>query len=547
MVELRPLSVLDGATSRPVVLVGLPGSGKTTVAAWLGEHLGVEALDADEVFTRRVGSSPAEVLRRDGERAFRRVESSILSELVSEARPSGHPRVVAAGGGVVEVEANRHLLREQAWVVWLRASPEVASARIDDPRSRPLLGEDAAEGLERLLHRRLGWYEEVAKVVVDQDGALEAAGALVAAGSPPLWRSWRAPWPSSTADLAAEVRLFPAPRGAGCSPVLVGPGALDSLDDVLDPSVRTLFVVSDRNVPLECRSDRRIVGMALSGGEPAKSLSVCTQVWRRMVTEGIQRHDAVVGLGGGTITDLAGFVAACYHRGIHVVQAPTTVLAQADAALGGKTGVNLPEGKNLVGAFWPPVAVLADTAALRTLPEREHRAGLAEVAKHVLLGAPEGAASAPAEIAVLSSAVLKGWVVAGDEQESSNRASLNLGHTLAHALETQAAACEIDLRHGEAVAIGLAFVGRLAERLGTLPLGGAERFRAVPASLGLPVALPEWAEPKGLLDLMARDKKASVERQAGLAFVLPTADGGVALAPAVPEVEVEGALAEWRA
>jgi shikimate kinase/3-dehydroquinate synthase len=545
MLDLEPYSPLAGATSRPVVLVGLPGSGKSTVARWLAERLGIDALDADEAYAERFGEPPATAIRRDGEAAFRTRESALLESLLAPPAPGGPARVIAAGGGVVEVEENRRLLAERAWVVWLRVETELAVARIVGSGDRPLLGDDPASALARLAKRRSGWYREVAKCAVDASARPEVLGALVAAGSPPLWALWSGPWPSSVGGLRAEVYLFPSRAPGEVAPVVVAPGALGELERVLDDRVRTLFVIADRHVAVDLPTSRRQVRVPLEAGEAAKSLGRCEELWRRMAAEGVQRSDAVVGLGGGTVTDLAGFVAACYHRGIDVVQAPTTVLAQADAALGGKTGVNLPEGKNLVGAFWPPSAVLSDCSTLETLPERERRSGLAEVAKHVLLGAPDGVAGAPAVFGVLASAVLKGWVVAGDEREAGSRAALNLGHTLAHALETEAAALGVDLRHGEAVSIGLAFVGRLAERLGVLPAGGAERFRAVPAALGLPVGLPTWAEPAGLLDVMARDKKASVERRFGLPFVLPTADGGVALAPGVPEVEIEAALASW--
>jgi 3-dehydroquinate synthase len=273
----------------------------------------------------------------------------------------------------------------------------------------------------------------------------------------------------------------------------------------------------------------------MGDGEDAKSLATVEDLCRRFAAWGLLRGDAVVALGGGVVGDTAGFTAAAYHRGVDCVQVPTTLLAQVDAAIGGKTGVNLPEGKNLVGAFHQPVGVVADVATLATLPEREYRAGLGEVAKYAFMGdagltarltSPEGAAALLARDpdtlvdVVAACAAIKGAVVAADEREQTGlRATLNYGHTLAHALET---AGRYGLLHGEAVAVGLVFASELAGALGRLDEEAVARTRAMLVALGLPVTAPQGVSAPELLTLMRRDKKAA----GGLTFVLPRPGGG---------------------
>ncbi len=273
----------------------------------------------------------------------------------------------------------------------------------------------------------------------------------------------------------------------------------------------------------------------MDDGEQAKSLATVESLCRSLAAWGLLRGDAVVALGGGVVGDTAGFTAAAYHRGVTVVQVPTTLLAQVDAAIGGKTGVNLPEGKNLVGAFHQPAGVLADIATLATLPEREFRAGLGEVSKYAFMGdsalaaildSEEGTGALsrrdPAVLTdvVARSAAIKAAVVSADEHERTGlRATLNYGHTLAHALET---AGRYDLLHGEAVAVGLVFAAGLAAALDRLDDAAVDGVRASLTRLGLPVTAPAGADPAKLTALMRRDKKAT----GGLTFVLPAPGGG---------------------
>ncbi|MGH9088282.1 MAG: 3-dehydroquinate synthase family protein [Acidimicrobiales bacterium] len=277
---------------------------------------------------------------------------------------------------------------------------------------------------------------------------------------------------------------------------------------------------------------------ALAGGEAHKTLSAVEDLCRGFARSGLARSDVVVAVGGGVVTDTAGFAAAAYHRGTAYVNVATTLLGQVDAAIGGKTGVDLPEGKNLAGAFWQPRGVLCDTATLATLPEREWACGRGEVAKYAFL---DGLSllDLPLDAQVARCAGVKAAVVAADEREGNRRMVLNYGHTLAHALEAEALAAGDDLRHGEAVGIGLVFAARLARRLGRVGADRVDRHRQVVEGLGLPSALPAGADPAGLVAYMARDKKARHD----LTFVLDGPDG-VETVRGVPADDVLATLAE---
>ncbi len=279
-------------------------------------------------------------------------------------------------------------------------------------------------------------------------------------------------------------------------------------------------------------------------GEAAKSLASLEALCRAFARSGLSRGDVVVALGGGVVSDVAGFAAASYHRGTRYVNVATSLLAQVDAAIGGKTGVNLPEGKNLLGAFFQPVAVLCDTETLSSLPAREWRCGRGEMAKYAFLGDKEPDASLLAldlDQQVERCARIKAAVVAADETESGERMTLNYGHTLAHALEAEGLAdAGVDaLAHGEAVAVGLVFAALLARRLGRIDDERVELHRRVVAGFDLEARLPGGADPERLLAAMARDKKARHD----LTFVL---DGprGVEVVRGVAQSDVVATLAE---
>lgn len=302
-------------------------------------------------------------------------------------------------------------------------------------------------------------------------------------------------------------------------PVLVGDGARHRLLEVLPVSARRAAVVTQAGIdwPVDPGIEHRVFTMP--DGEDAKHMGTVEDLCRDFSQWGLTRADVVVAVGGGVVTDTAGFAAAVYHRGVAVVHVATTLLAQVDAAVGGKTGVNLPEGKNLVGAFWQPVAVLCDTETLGTLPPREYRSGLGEMAKYAFLGV-DRLPDLPIDEAVAACVACKATIVAADEREgaSAKRATLNYGHTLAHAIET---AGEYDLRHGEAVAIGLIYAACLARRLGRIDAQRVDEHRKVVAGYDLPTMLPPRLDPEELVALFSRDKKALE----GVTFVLDGRNG----------------------
>lgn len=322
--------------------------------------------------------------------------------------------------------------------------------------------------------------------------------------------------------------------------VVIGRGAVAELPAIVPKRARRAAVVTQPGIPVEvdCAIEQTVV--EIERGERAKTMSTVEQLGRAFARMGLNREDLVVAVGGGVVTDVAGFAAASYHRGTAVVHVATTLLAQVDAAIGGKTGVNLPEGKNLMGAFWQPSGVICDTATLDSLPAEEMRSGLGEMAKYAFLGAAD-LGSLDLEEQVAECVALKAAIVASDERESGRRALLNYGHTLAHALEAASLAGDSGevLRHGEAVAVGLVFAARLAERLGRIESGRVRQHESVVAGYGLPTRLPAGADPAELVALMERDKKA----RGTLTFVLDGPDG-VGLVPGIPACQVEGLLGE---
>jgi len=288
-------------------------------------------------------------------------------------------------------------------------------------------------------------------------------------------------------------------------------------------------------VPMTWSSETRSVETyVIESGEAAKSLGTIEMLVRGFARQGLTRRDVVVGIGGGMVTDVAGFAAASWHRGTPVVHVATTLLGMVDAAIGGKTGVNLPEGKNLVGAFWQPSGVICDLDALATLPEREMRCGLGEMSKyHFLTG--DDLLALPLDERIARCIEIKADVVASDEREGGRRALLNYGHTLAHAIEI---ATDHEIAHGEAVAIGLVFAAELALELDRIDERRVDEHRRVVAGeYGLRITPPEGLDVERLLSLMARDKKALD----GLTFVLDGPDG-VEVVAGVPEQSVRVAL-----
>ncbi len=509
---------------RHVWLVGMPGSGKTAAGPVLADLLGLGFVDLDAEVERNAGRSIADIFAGDGEQGFRALEAGALC-----AAADGPAAVVSTGGGAVLDQKNRRLMRRTGLVLHLEVDAGEALARLaEDPRPRPLLADRGS--WESLAAERAPLYRALADGTVHGGpgpaGPETSARALarLVRGDPPV-TAVSVEVPGRPYDVVVGVRILPRLR-------LSVPGA---------PDGGTAFVVADRRVAERFLRDVAAgleeagwaaVHLAIPDGEAAKALAVAEGLYRELARHEAQREDLVVALGGGVTGDLAGFVAATYLRGMPVVQIPTTLLAQVDAAIGGKTGVNLPDGKNLVGAFHQPAAVLADVATLSGLPDREYRSGLGEVAKYALafdrgildlLERNTGQVARPepdreGTFRVLHDLVrrcveIKAEVVARDERDASERLFLNYGHTVAHALE-RVAGFE-GRSHGEAVAIGMVFAARLAERLGVAAPGLVGRHVGLLERYGLPTGGP-LPDPDAVLDAMRMDKK----RRGALRFVL---------------------------
>ena len=306
---------------------------------------------------------------------------------------------------------------------------------------------------------------------------------------------------------------------------------------MLPKSARRVAVVTQRGIPLEIDPGLPCERFEIGHGEEHKTLQTIEALFNGFARMGLTRSDVVVSVGGGMVSDVAGFAAASWHRGVPVAHVSTTLLGMVDAAIGGKTGVNLPgSGKNLIGAYWQPIGVICDLDALSTLPPRELRGGRGEMAKYHFLTGDDLLAMGEAE-RIARCVQIKAEIVAGDERESGRRALLNYGHTLAHALEV---ATNYSLAHGEAVAIGLVYAAHLAHRLGRI---GSERvqqhYEVVKGTYELAAALPDNASPERLVALMGSDKKVLGD---GLTFVL---DGpmGVEVVAGVSPVDAAAALA----
>lgn len=520
------------APDRHVVLVGLMGVGKTTIGRRVASRLGRPFIDADSELERESAMTIRDLFTAEGEEGFRTREAALLAKLLS----SSEPAVIAAGGGVVVRPENREVLRSGACqVIYLHAEPAFLASRVSAKSHRPLLDEEEpAEVLARLAIEREGWYREVADDVIDAQAhytrlgkpkAKDRIADEIASAVRARLRSEKHP---STVTVGVHL-------GTRSYDVLVGPGVRDQLRELVPETARRAAIVTQAGIGFEIDPGVEHAVFPIGHGEAAKNLATVEQLARDWTRWGLTRDDLVVAVGGGVVTDTAGFAAASYHRGVAVLHVPTTLLGMVDAAIGGKTGVNLPEGKNLVGAFWQPCGVLCDTDALATLPAPEKRSGWGEVAKYHFLTDEDLAAMD--EVGRIAACVrIKARIVAEDETESGVRALLNYGHTLAHALET---AGRYDMRHGEAVAVGLVYAARLAAALGRIDERRVAEHVAVVSGYDLPSRPPEGSDVAELVEIMRRDKKA----RDGLTFVL---DGprGVEVVPSVPEDVARATLDE---
>lgn len=319
----------------------------------------------------------------------------------------------------------------------------------------------------------------------------------------------------------SDITLVPISLGDRSYNVAVGHGALAEAASLIPSGVKRIAVVTQEGIPdslIPSFPQHDVSVHKIGVGEEYKSLSTIGALCSAFASAGLTRSDCVVAVGGGMVTDVAGFAAASYHRGIAVVHIATTLLAMIDAAVGGKTGVNIPEGKNLVGAFWQPTGVVCDLDALASLPVREMNCGLGEMAKYHFI-VRENLNDLPFNERVARCIGIKGEIVAADEREGGIRAFLNYGHTLAHALEIETG---FAIAHGEAVSLGLLFAAHVAHRMNRITSDRVdEHYRVVHDVYSLRLPLPDGLSLEGLISAMGRDKKALNS----LTFVLDSATG----------------------
>ena len=532
-----------GGGHRGIVFIGFMGAGKTRAAQAVAERLELGVIDTDELLERELGEPIASFFERAGEQEFRRREERLVVSVLDalNAQVGGPSSVVSLGGGAIERVAVQRALAQHL-PVWCDVDEEVSWQR-STGSGRPL-ARDREEFSRRFAARR-PIYERLAHAILPSD-AREAGRSA-------------APWLASMQS-APAVRMAWADTDGGSYPAIVGEGAVGLLEDAREAVPEALpgrvFCVAD-SVVLE-RHGRLLprceTTIEVQGAESSKTIAEAERVLRELADAGARRDDCVLAFGGGVVGDLAGFCAATYQRGVPPVQAPTTLVAQVDSAYGGKTGVDLPEAKNYVGAYHQPIAVLADPAVLSTLPGEELAAGFVEVVKTgLIMGGElwervrsiEALDPATLEDVVFACARAKIEVVASDERDAGRRAVLNLGHTVGHAIE--AATGYSRYRHGEAVGLGL---------LAALRLSDADALRTevegILASHGLPISLDPSVDVGRVIDAIGRDKKATEE---GVGFVLIEEPGrprwGERVEPdrvraAVEEIRGSGSEAEQR-
>ena len=518
---------------RSIVLVGLMGCGKSSVGRRLAARLGLPFVDADEEIERAAAKSINEIFEDHGEAQFRDGERRVIARLLTRG-----PQVLATGGGAYMDPDTRRHIRANGISVWLRAELPVLLRRVAKRDTRPLLrGGNVEATMSKLIETRYPVYAEADMTVESREEPHDIIVSEIVSrlGSPTR---------SEERERLGSARTVPVPLGNRSYDVLIGPGLLREAGFLIKARLGAVkcAIVTDANVArhhltaLEeaLKSEGLFAGsIVLTPGEATKCFRELASLSERLLELGLERGDIVVPFGGGVIGDLAGFAASILRRGVRFVQVATSLLAQVDSSVGGKTGINTPQGKNLIGTFHQPSLVIADTSVLTTLPAREMRAGYAEIAKYGLLGdAPffdwlEAHArgvlgnDVPALTQAIETSVkAKAAIVERDETETGDRALLNLGHTFGHALEA-ATGFSSRLLHGEGVAIGMCMAFRFSEYLGHCPSGRSERVANHLGSIGLPTRISDIAggvgDAESLLHLMGQDKKV---RQGKLTFIL---------------------------
>ncbi len=537
-----------------VILIGLSGTGKSSIARELAAKMGFTPLDVDDEIVRRCRMPIPSIFERFGEDVFRAFERGCLAAACAEER-----RVIATGGGVVLDERNWLAMRPDSLIVQLQASPTEILARLsrqseaDPDARRPLLqATDPVQSLETMMRDRGPLYDQ-ADVCVDTTGKdQDAVVAEILAVAQTV----------EEGSLHLPIGAITTPSGR--SDLFVGSGMLEEIGDLIRrrfPTSRRAWVITDSNVGPHWapkvtnalrRSDIAVESVQVPAGESSKSFSHVSSLLDRLLNGRIDRRDLVVALGGGVIGDLAGLVAAIALRGVGLVQVPTSLLAMVDSSVGGKTGVNHARGKNLIGAFYQPQLVLADPLVLETLPEREVRGGWAEIIKHAMIettttgrdGAPllDLLERSPIDEwsnpdfltdVVRRNVLIKRCVVQADEKEMGLRRVLNYGHTLGHAME----ASGYRHHHGEAIALGMRAAVNIALDLGRTSPDVSDRQKRLLDKVGLPSRFD--GDLDDVIDRLASDKKAVNGR---LTWILPTREiGSVDVVTDVPIDVVERA------
>lgn len=569
MAQLR-----EALGKRSIVMVGLMGCGKSSVGRRLAAKLGLAFVDVDDEIEQSARKSITEIFADHGEAFFRDGERRVIARLLANG-----PQVLATGGGAYMNPETRAAIKAQGVSIWLRAELPVLMKRVAKRDSRPLLKTGDPEAtMRRLMAERYPVYAEADITIESRETQHEhiVAEAIEALKRSPLL----AIPPGGEFSLEAIEKgvkkamsnaITPvepaAPRKVGVAlpgrayDVLIGPGLVAQAGSLIAERFGKVkcAIVTDVNVArhhgANLEASLRAHGLhagtvVLPAGEATKSFRELQPLCENLLSMELERGDLVVPFGGGVIGDLAGFAASLLRRGVRFVQIPTTLLAQVDSSVGGKTGINTSHGKNLIGTFHQPSLVLADTNVLSTLPDREMRAGYAEVAKYGLLG--DAAffgwleehwrsvfGNDPSTLArtIETSVKAKADIVVRDEHETGDRALLNLGHTFGHALEAWTGYSS-RLLHGEGVAIGMCLAFRLSEQLGYCAPGTAARVTAHLKAVGLPVTIGEiegagQADAGELLALMGQDKKVKAGR---LTFIMAR---GVGQAFITREIEPE--------
>ena len=522
-----------------IILVGMMGSGKTTVGRLLARQLGKAFIDSDEEILKRTGVTIQHIFDVEGETGFRQRESGIVQELLQR-----NDIVLATGGGAVLDEHNRRMMRENGTVVYLKSGVHDLWQRTRHDRSRPLLQTaDPRAKLHELFEQRNPLYTETADIVIHT--GKQNVQVLLSS----LLRKLN--FSHSTNQVLDTMQTLKVGLAERSYPIHIGSGLLSCVDLILPyiPHKRVAIVSNTTVAPLYMEqlsklleiNGVKIVSIILPDGEQYKNIDTLTLIYDALLTHRCERNTPLIALGGGVIGDMTGYAAATYLRGVPFIQIPTTLLSQVDSSVGGKTGINHPLGKNMIGAFYQPQLVIADITTLNTLPNQELRAGLAEVIKYglirdlpflqwleanmeKLLSRDVGAL----QYAIARSCESKAEVVGNDERESGERALLNLGHTFGHAIEN-GMGYGVWL-HGEAVAAGTIMAADLSQRMGWISDQDVSRIRQLFERAGLPVVAPHLGAEQ-YMQLMGLDKKV-VDGQ--IRFVLLKALGHAVISSAIP-------------